>query len=85
VKLFVEIERGIAFWTAAQGYVVRQASDDFTVLTDPDRRWSFVLLQVSAESKHSPNSVPLDHYTTNQSSEVRTSSSWRHGASRDNT
>lgn len=65
-----DIERGIAFWTAALSYVVRHASDDFAVLTDPGRRWSNVSLQLSREPKHGANRVHLDLYTTDQPAEV---------------
>jgi len=46
-----DIERGIAFWAAALGYVVRDADDTFAVLTDPNRRWSNLSLQLTDEEK----------------------------------
>ncbi len=65
-----DVARGVAFWTAALGYVVRHASDDFAVLTDPRRRWSNVSLQRSLEPKHGPNRLHLDLYTADQPGEV---------------
>jgi hypothetical protein len=40
-----DLDRATAFWTAVLGYVVRNASPTFVVLTDPRRRWSNVSLQ----------------------------------------
>jgi len=33
-----DMERSVAFWTAALGYVVRHVDSTFAVLTDPHRR-----------------------------------------------
>lgn len=65
-----DIERAIAFWTAALGYVVRDADPTFAVLTDPGRRWSNLSLQRSDEPKRGRNRVHLDLYTTDQAGEV---------------
>jgi catechol 2,3-dioxygenase-like lactoylglutathione lyase family enzyme len=65
-----DIERGIAFWTAALGYVVRNADVAFAVLTDPERRWSNVSLQLSHEPKRGRNRVHLDLYTADRDAEV---------------
>lgn len=65
-----DIEKGIAFWTAALGYVVRNADPTFAVLTDPRRRWSNVSLQLTAEPKQGRNRLHLDLYTMDQESEV---------------
>ncbi len=66
-----EVEKGIAFWTAALGYVVRHHPDaTFAVLTDPRRRWSNVSLQLTEEPKTDTNRLHLDLYSTDQHSEV---------------
>ena len=65
-----DIERATAFWTAALGYVVRHGDPDFAVLTDPDRRWSNVSLQLSQEPKRGRNRVHLDLYTRDRDGEV---------------
>ena len=65
-----DIERAIAFWTAALGYVVRDLDATFAVLTDPGRRWSNVSLQRSDEPKRGRNRVHLDLYTPDREGEV---------------
>lgn len=66
-----DVEKGIAFWTAALGYVVRHHPDDtFAVLTDPRRRWSNVSLQLTDEPKTGRNRLHLDLYTDDQKGEV---------------
>ena len=65
-----DVEQGIAFWTAALGYVVRNADPTFAVLTDPARRWSNLSLQYSNEPKRGLNPVHLDLYTTDRDTEV---------------
>jgi catechol 2,3-dioxygenase-like lactoylglutathione lyase family enzyme len=65
-----DLHRATAFWTAALGYVVRDASPTFVVLTDPRRRWSNVSLQRSDAPKDGRNRLHLDLYTTNQRAEV---------------
>ncbi len=64
------VETGIAFWTAALGYVVRHADHTFAVLTDPGRRWSNVSLQLTEEPKDGPNRLHLDLYSDDQAGEV---------------
>jgi hypothetical protein len=65
-----DVERATAFWTAALGYVVRDADPTFAVLTDPERRWSNVSLQLSDEPKRGRNRVHLDLYAANREAEV---------------
>jgi catechol 2,3-dioxygenase-like lactoylglutathione lyase family enzyme len=65
-----DIERSIALWTAALGYVVRGSDPTFAVLTDPNRRWSNLSLQLSDEPKRGRNRLHLDLYTTDQEGEV---------------
>jgi catechol 2,3-dioxygenase-like lactoylglutathione lyase family enzyme len=65
------VDKGVAFWTAALGYVVRHHPDEtFAVLTDPRRRWSNVSLQLTEEPKTGRNRLHLDLYSVNQESEV---------------
>jgi catechol 2,3-dioxygenase-like lactoylglutathione lyase family enzyme len=65
-----DIERAIAFWTGALGYVVRNADPTFAVLTDPNRRWSNVSLQLSPEPKRGVNRLHLDLYSRDQLADV---------------
>ena len=67
----LEIERAIAFWTEALGYVMRDSGDEFVVLTDPTRRWANISLQLWPELKQSRNRVHLDLYSDNQMAEVQ--------------
>ena len=66
-----DIERGIAFWTAALGYVVRDADEKFAVLADPNRPWSNLSLQLTDEEKRGRNRVHLDLYTQDRDGEVK--------------
>ncbi len=65
-----DVEKGIAFWTAALGYVVRHSDSTFAVLTDPRRRWSNVSLQLTEEPKTGRNRLHLDLYTPDQEGEA---------------
>ena len=65
-----DLERAIAFWTAALGYVVRDGDPTFAVLTDPRRRWSNLSLQRSDEPKQGRNRVHLDLYAADREAEV---------------
>jgi molybdenum cofactor cytidylyltransferase len=65
-----DVDAAIAFWTAALGYVVRDADPTFAVLTDPARRWSNLSLQRSDAPKTGFNRVHLDLYTADQEAEV---------------
>jgi catechol 2,3-dioxygenase-like lactoylglutathione lyase family enzyme len=65
-----DVERAIAFWTAALGYVVRDADETFAVLTDPNRRWSNLSVQRTDEKKHGRNRVHIDLYTADRDAEV---------------
>ena len=65
-----DVERAVAFWTRALGYVVRDADPSFAVLTDPRRRWSNLSLQRSEEPKRGFNRVHLDLYAEDRNAEV---------------
>jgi catechol 2,3-dioxygenase-like lactoylglutathione lyase family enzyme len=65
-----DIDEGVAFLTAALGYVVRSADPTFAVLTDPGRRWSNLSLQHSGKRKRGLNRVHLDLYTADRDGEV---------------
>jgi catechol 2,3-dioxygenase-like lactoylglutathione lyase family enzyme len=65
-----DLDRATAFWTVALGYVVRNASPTFVVLTDPRRRWSNISLQRSEAPKVGRNRLHLDLYADDQLAEV---------------
>lgn len=65
-----DMEKGIDFWTNALGYVVRHSDPTFAVLTNPDRRWSNVSLQLTEEPKQGRNRLHLDLYAADQQGEV---------------
>ena len=65
-----DIDGAVAFWTAALGYVVRNADPSFAVLTDPTRRWSNVSLQHTDEPKRGFNRLHLDLYSDDRDAEV---------------
>lgn len=65
-----DMQRAMAFWTAALGYVVRNADPTFAVLTDPQRRWVNVSLQLTEAPKQGRNRLHLDLYTKDQAGDV---------------
>lgn len=67
-----DLDRAVAFWCAALGYVARdgQTDADFAVLADPRRRWSNVSLQRTDEAKRGVNRVHLDLYAEDREREV---------------
>jgi catechol 2,3-dioxygenase-like lactoylglutathione lyase family enzyme len=65
-----DMGKGIAFWTAALGYVVRGSDPTFAVLTDPRRRWSNVSLRLTSEPKQGLNRLHLDLYAADRAAEV---------------
>ena len=64
------MDRAIAFWTAALGYKVRSGDAQFTVLCDPDRTWTFLALQKTDKSKSGRNRLHLDLFTSDQEREI---------------
>jgi catechol 2,3-dioxygenase-like lactoylglutathione lyase family enzyme len=64
------IERARRFWEAALGYVLRDADDEFVVLTDPKRRWANLSLQLLPHPKEGRNRLHLDLYADDQAAEV---------------
>ena len=69
------IERAKNFWQAALGYAPREAdlkddNTDFVVLSNPNRRWANISLQLWPEPKISRNRLHLDLYSDNQAQEV---------------
>ena len=67
-----DLERAIAFWTQALGYVRRDPDGDatFAVLRDPARDRSHVSLQLTDKPKAGVNRVHLDLYADDQAAEV---------------
>jgi catechol 2,3-dioxygenase-like lactoylglutathione lyase family enzyme len=67
-----DLDRAIAFWTAALGYAVRDAAHapTFAVLSDPERAWSNLSVQLSDEPKAGRNRLHLDLYAGDQAGEV---------------
>jgi catechol 2,3-dioxygenase-like lactoylglutathione lyase family enzyme len=67
-----DVERGIAFWTSALGYVADADHDDtFCVLRDPAQRRANVSMQLSTNgSAPKPLGIHLDLYTEDLHGEV---------------
>jgi catechol 2,3-dioxygenase-like lactoylglutathione lyase family enzyme len=68
-----DVERAMAFWTQALGYVPRDPGagvGDFAVLCDPERTWSNLSLQLTREPKTAVNRVHLDLYADDRTREV---------------
>jgi catechol 2,3-dioxygenase-like lactoylglutathione lyase family enzyme len=65
-----DIERAIAFWSAALGYVAHNEDETFSILADPERRRSNLSLQLTEEPKSGRNRLHLDLYATGQGAEV---------------
>jgi catechol 2,3-dioxygenase-like lactoylglutathione lyase family enzyme len=65
-----DVEKGTAFWTAALGYTLHHGDHTFVLLTDPNRRWSNLSIQLTEEPKQGRNRLHLDLYADNQQREV---------------
>jgi catechol 2,3-dioxygenase-like lactoylglutathione lyase family enzyme len=67
-----DLERQVAFWSAALGYQRRvDDSDDFALLYPPDRRGPNVSLDAVRSEVHIPPRIHLDLYSDDQAGEVR--------------
>jgi catechol 2,3-dioxygenase-like lactoylglutathione lyase family enzyme len=67
-----DMDRAVAFWSAALGYERREATTDpeFTMLVDPSGRRVPVSLQKAEAPPEEPVRVHLDLYTDDQSHHV---------------
>ena len=67
-----DLARQVAFWTAALGYVARDAaaSDDFALLAPPDGRGPNVSLDRVGSSLQIPPRIHLDLYADDRPAEV---------------
>lgn len=67
-----DMDRAVAFWTAALGYRTRDPAPgaEFTVLVDPDGRKPSVSMQLADSIPAEPAPVHLDLYTTRQAEHV---------------
>src|ERR1700712_2909628 len=68
----LDMDRAVAFWTAALGYRVREkeVDPDFTMLVDPDGRRPSLSLQITDETSLQPVRLHLDLYTSEQARHV---------------
>jgi catechol 2,3-dioxygenase-like lactoylglutathione lyase family enzyme len=68
-----DMERAVAFWTAALGYRPREAGWDpeFMLLEDPQQRFVPVSLQLADGPPTEPVRLHLDLYTSDQDGQVR--------------
>lgn len=68
-----DMERAVRFWSAALGYVPREATWDpeFMMLVDPAKRRLPVSLQLTDTSPREPVRVHVDLYTDDQDAHVR--------------
>ena len=65
-----DMDRAIAFWTAALGYEIRSSEPSFTVLHDPDNHWTFLALQKTDKPKAGLNRLHLDLFSGDQAGEI---------------
>lgn len=65
-----DLNRAIAFWTAALGYEVDHANEDWATLTDPQKRYGDVALQLTDKPKSGLNRLHLDLHADDQLAEV---------------
>jgi catechol 2,3-dioxygenase-like lactoylglutathione lyase family enzyme len=68
-----DLQRQVAFWEAALGYVRRESgdSDDFVLLRSPDGRAPNLSLDLHHSVLEVPPRIHLDLYTDNQLGEVK--------------
>jgi catechol 2,3-dioxygenase-like lactoylglutathione lyase family enzyme len=66
-----DLQRQMAFWQAALGFVPRHApEDDFVILQSPDGKGTCISLDRVPSTVHIPPRIHLDLYTQDQSGEV---------------
>ncbi|MDQ0077887.1 VOC family protein [Arthrobacter oryzae] len=66
-----DLQRQMAFWQAALGFVPRHApEDDFVILQSPDGKGTCISLDRVPSTVHIPPRIHLDPYTQDQSGEV---------------
>ena len=65
-----DLERQAAFWSAALGYEVRRADDDYWVLKPPDGQGPNVALDRVPAPVQVPPKIHLDLYAEDQTAEV---------------
>jgi catechol 2,3-dioxygenase-like lactoylglutathione lyase family enzyme len=66
-----DLQRQMAFWQAALGFVPRPApEDDFVILQSPDGKGTCISLDRVPSTVHIPPRIHLDLYTQDQSGEV---------------
>lgn len=67
-----DLQRQVAFWTAALGYVVRQPAEaDFAILGPPDGVGPNISLDAVPSARVLPPRIHLDLYAEQQDEEVR--------------
>jgi catechol 2,3-dioxygenase-like lactoylglutathione lyase family enzyme len=67
-----DLQRQMAFWQAALGFVPRHApEDDFVILQPPDGMGTCISLDQVPSTVHIPPRLHLDLYTEDQSGEVQ--------------
>jgi catechol 2,3-dioxygenase-like lactoylglutathione lyase family enzyme len=66
-----DLEREIAFWTAALRYEVGRTDDDFAILRPVDGVGPNISFDVHAAAERVPPRIHLDLYTEDQAGEVR--------------
>lgn len=67
-----DLERQLAFWTAALDYVAREPHDeDFVLLHSRDGRGPNVSLDLARSSRSLPPRIHLDLYAQDQAAEVQ--------------
>jgi catechol 2,3-dioxygenase-like lactoylglutathione lyase family enzyme len=58
-----DLDRGLAFWTAALGYKVEKKDVDWVTLADPEQKRVQVALQLTDKPKQDLNRLHLDLYS----------------------
>lgn len=67
-----DLQRQLAFWQAALGFVPRhEPDDDFVILQSPDGTGTCISLDRVPSSVHLPPRIHLDLYTEDQDGEVQ--------------
>ena len=66
-----DLEREIAFWTAALGYEVGRTDDDFAILRPVDGVGPNISFDLHAAAPRVPPRIHLDLYAEDQAGEVR--------------
>lgn len=66
-----DMKRAVAFWREALAWTIADESDNWTTLSDPQKKATDLALQRDADAKSGINRIHFDFYTDDVAKEVK--------------